>query len=363
MREPGRSSQVTSLGAMRQRDPDRCDRLDDKHVTIGPGERFQLCDLRGPGRIVRLWCTIPLWGQRHALRDAVWRMSWDGEAEPSVLCPLGDLFGAAFGRPRTLVSDRVVVAGGALLSRFEMPFDRRAVIEIENTGSKPLRQLFYQVGWERHDEPHPDLATFHAQYRQQTPTSPDRPYRVLDATGRGRFVGLKIDMQNRSWWLKPPLRAIAMPRGAGLGLMEGWESVTLDGEQPPRLVGTGGEDYFNGGFYFAGGPFSTPTHGCIVRSFPAGRVSAYRFHVDDPIAFERSLTFDMDHGFRNQMQGDVSSVAYWYQREPHGQFPPLPAHRHPAFPWSNAVQFALLGLAGAAGLALAGVCIRALLGG
>ena len=361
MKHPGRASQVTSLGATRQLEPAACERLEDKYVTLAPGEIRRLCDLEGPGRITRIWCTTPLRGQPHALRDAVWRMSWDGEPEPSVLCPLGDLFGAAFGRPHTLISDRVVVAGGAYLCRFEMPFNERAVIEIENPSPRPLRQLFYQIGFERLDEATPDLATFHTQYRQETPTAPDRPYRALDAAGSGRLVGLKVDMQNRSWWLRPPLKAIALPRGLGLGLLEGWESVTVDGEPP--IVGTGGEDYFNGGFYFAGGPFSTPTHGCTVRSFLTGRSSAYRLHLDDPIAFERSLRFDLDHGFRNRMQGDLSSVAWWYQREPHAPFPPLPAARHPAFPWTNVTQLGLLGAAGATGIAAAGLIGRALLGG
>jgi hypothetical protein len=362
MRDPGHASQVTSLGATRQREPSACDRLEDKYITLAPGERRRLCDLEGPGRVVRIWCTTPLLGQRHALRDAVWRMTWDDEDEPSVLCPLGDLFGAAFGRPRTLISDRIVIAGGAYLCRFEMPFAARAVIEIENTSDRPLRQLFVQIGYARLAEPLDDPETFHAQYRQQTPTTPGRAYRALEATGHGRFVGLKIDMQNRSWWLKPPLKAMAMPRGLGLGLMEGWESVTLDGEDQPRLVGTGGEDYFNGGFYFAGGPFSTPTHGCTVRSFGTGRVAAYRLHIDDPIGFERSLTFDMDHGFRNSMQGDISSVAWWYQREPHAPFPDLPANRRPAFPWANIVQFALAGAAAAAGIATSILVARALIG-
>ena len=343
MKRPGRASLLTSLGARRQLEPAACERLEDKHVTLAPGERLRLCDLEGPGRITRIWCTTPLWGQRHALRDAVWRMTWDGEPEPSVLCPLGDLFGAAFGRPHPVVSDRVVIAGGGYLCRFPMPFGQRALIEIENPSTRPLRQLFFQLGFELHDEPMDDPATFHAQFRRENPTAPGRPYRALEAEGSGRLAGLKVDLQNRSWWLAPPLKAMAIPRGFGLGLLEGWESVTVDGEEEPGIVGTGGEDYFNGGFYFAGGPFHTPTHGCSVRSFLTGRVSAYRFHLDDPIPFERSLTFDLDHGFHNRMAGDICSVAYWYQHEPHAQFPDLPVDRHPSVPWINPLQFALLG--------------------
>ena len=360
MRKPGRVSLVTSLGATRSLEPNACRQPSDKSITVEPGERLRLCDLEGPGRIVRIWCTIPLLGQRRVLRDAVWSMSWDNEVEPSVLCPLGDLFGAAFGRPHTLISDRLVIAGGGYLCRFEMPFDERAVIEIENTGPRPLRSFFFQIEHVIEREPMDDVATFHAQFRREAPTDPGCAYRVLDAVGSGWFAGTKVDMQNRSWWLKPPLREMAMPRGFGVGLLEGWESITVDGEAEPGIVGTGGEDYFNGGFYFAGGPFLTPTHGCTVRSYLAGRVSAYRFHVDDPIPFERSLTFDLDHGLHNGMEGDICSVAYWYQQEPHAPFPPLPTDRRPSFPWLNLAQFGLLGvfaLLAAVAVIVAGVAL------
>jgi len=342
---------VTSLGATRRLEPGDCELPSDKCITLAPGERRVLCDLAGPGRIVRIWCTLPLVGQRGALRDAVWRMFWDGEAEPSVLCPLGDLFGAAFGRPLTLISDRLVIAGGGYVCRFEMPFAERVVIEIENQGPRALRSFFFQIEYLREPEPIEDVATFHAQFRREGPTDPAHTYRVLEAAGTGWFAGMKVDLQNRSWWLKPPLWEMAMPRGFGLGLLEGWESISVDGE--PGIVGTGGEDYFNGGFYFAGGPFCAPTHGCTTRSYLLGRVSAYRFHLDDPIPFQRSLTFDLDHGLHNSMEGDISSVAYWYQQEPHAPFSPLPADRRPSIPWANLAQFGLLGvLASLAVLAL-----------
>jgi hypothetical protein len=52
----------------------------------------------------------------------------------------------------------------------------------------------------------------------------------------------------------------------------------------------------------------------------------------------------MDHGYANQVQADYSSVAYWYQTEPHAAFPPLPpvTERLPTPTGQNALQFALL---------------------
>ncbi|MEZ4298535.1 MAG: DUF2961 domain-containing protein [Polyangiaceae bacterium] len=109
------------------------------------------------------------------------------------------------------------------------------------------------------------------------------------------------------------------------------------------MTGTGLEDYFSAGFYFKGAPFCTPTHGCTARSLLLARASAYRFHTDDPIAFEESLDFTLDHGLHNTMAADCTMVAYWYQREPHDAYPPLPPadQRGLAFPWKNLVQVML----------------------
>ncbi len=46
----------------------------------------------------------------------------------------------------------------------------------------------------------------------------------------------------------------------------------------------------------------------------------YRYHVENPVMFERSLRFSIEHGHAN----DYSSVAYWYQTLPPRPFHPLP---------------------------------------
>ncbi len=361
----GRYALVTSLGAMRHLDLDDLGSAEmaDKHLTVEPGETRRLCDLEGPGRIVRIWFTTPIFGRRNILRNVVCRMYWDGEATPSVECPLGDLFGAAFGLPYPIVSERLVIAGGGYLCRFEMPFNERAIVEIENQSSAPFRHFFFQIGFYREPERRQDLQTFHAQWRRECPTVRGRPHRVLEARGKGRFVGLKLDVQNRAWWLRPPLGAMVIPRGFGLGLLEGWESIRVDAEIEPSVVGTGGEDYFSGGFYFAGGPFHTPTHGASVRSYLTGRASAYRFHIDDPIPFEQSIEISIDHGFRNTMDGDYASVAFWYQQEPHADFPALPLGplRRVVPPFLNVLQHALLASVGVAALGVAALLVRAAL--
>lgn len=341
MKVPGSSAryrQVTSLGAARG--PSERPGLADKYITLQPGERRQLCDFAGPGRIVRVWLTLPLFGRRGPLRDVVCRMYWDGEEAPSVELPLGDLFGAAFGQPRPVVSARLVIAGGGYLCRFEMPFFSRAVVELENQGTWPVPFLFFQIGWLEEPLRVTRTPTFHAQWRRSCPTLPGVPHMVVEARGRGWLAGVKVDLQGRGWWLRPPLRELLFPRGLGLGLLEGWETLEIDDEPPLR--GTGAEDYFLGGFYFGRGPFSTPTHGASVRSYWTARVSAWRLHEDDPVPFEHTLRMTLDHGLNNTMEGDLCSAAFWYQEEPHLPHPPLPQERGVALAWRQGLQLSLL---------------------
>ncbi|MFD1906490.1 DUF2961 domain-containing protein [Paenibacillus rhizoplanae] len=53
------------------------------------------------------------------------------------------------------------------------------------------------------------------------------------------------------------------------------------------------------------------------------KITQYRFHIVDPIIFRESLRFSIEHGHGNSQSNDYSSVAYWYQREPHKAYPEM----------------------------------------
>jgi hypothetical protein len=55
-----------------------------------------------------------------------------------------------------------------------------------------------------------------------------------------------------------------------------------------------------------------------------GRTHCYRFFLEDPIHFSKSLEASIEHGHNNNLTLDLSTVAYWYQSEPHKPFPALP---------------------------------------
>jgi hypothetical protein len=252
--------------------------------------------------------------------------------------PFGDFYALAHARVRELKSYFVTVNPGmgpthGLNAYFPMPFSRSARITVENRADTNLggllSALWFHVNYEVYDEPPPDgTLRFHAQYRQERPTTAigdqrnvtlhggvnldgAENYVALDATGAGQMVGLVLQVNNI----------------AGGWYGEGDDMVFIDGDVwPPSIHGTGSEEIFGGGAcpnreYW--GPY-TGFHLVESPTFE-GLVGMYRWYVHDPLRFQSSLRWTIEHGHANNFANEYSSVAYWYQSEPHIAFPALPS--------------------------------------
>lgn len=276
-------------------------------INLKIGETATLANLKGPGRIVRIWITIDS-RDPWFLRRILLRMYWDGEEQPSVNVPVGDFFGTGF-EYKHYISDYVGMTSGGYYCYFPMPFQKSARIEIENQTEKPVYAFYYHINYQQLDAPLPeDTAYFHAFWKRDVHTDYQENYEVLYAEGVGHFVGLNMSMQSL--------------RGS-LWYLEGDEMVWVDGEPFPSVYGTGTEDYFTSGWYFNRGEFHAPYHGLIIKNDSLARIAAYRYHIKDPIPFKKSLRFTVEHGHGNEEIADYASTAFWYQKEPHKSFPPI----------------------------------------
>ena len=298
----------------------------DDFRRLAPGDTLTLVDHRGAGIVRRWWLTIAPRNDTAIQRQLIVRAYWDDEATPSVEVPVSDFFGLGFGAWTDFVSVPLNMTSGGYNSYWAMPFRRRARITVENRSGKVLDRLYYNVDVEAVDRLPDDLLYFHAQFRR-TDTRRGVPVTVLEATGRGHYVGTVLAMQPRT--------------SRSLWYLEGNERVFIDDDaaNAPRVLGTGTEDYFSSGWYFDTGPYSAPYHGAPIKDTASGRISAYRWHIEDPIPFTRRLAFTIEHGGTNDTQGvDYTSTAFWYQTEPHAPFPALPADLMPAPPWVRRVR-------------------------
>ncbi len=282
---------------------------------LKPGETRTIGDIQGAGAITHLWFTVASKDEKH-LRNLVLRMYWDGEDHPSVESPLGDFFGLGHATYYLYSSRPIQIGSDKGLNCFwRMPFANGAKVTITNEGPLPCLAFYYYIDYQRYDALPEDTGRFHAQYRQEYPCVPNQNYLLLDATGRGHFVGCNLSVHQRAgaWW------------------GEGDDMIYVDGAETPTLLGTGAEDYFCGAWcYGESSPieFSNPYFGApmIKGGHKQGSLwNVYRHHIEDPIPFKQSIKVTIEHGHANDRQDDYASVAYWYQNEPHVPFPPLPA--------------------------------------
>lgn len=335
------------------------------YVVVPAGSTFAIAQIDGPAIVKHIWITIAS-EDRYSLRKALIRAWWDGEGMPSIDSPLGDFFGVGHGVASHYASallnmttaQGVIETKAGMNSFFEMPFRKSAKIEIVNECEHNVI-LYYYVDYVKQPLAE-DTLYFHASWRRENPTrgtvdlvslrmehdaqplpnyadqrvyegknlTGDENYVILDAVGEGHFVGCNLSVDHLN-----PMPGFSWPG-------EGDDMFFIDDELwPPRLHGTGTEDYFCAGWGYPSGKYDAPYHGVSLyapirgngnawresNTIPfedySGKITQYRFHVVDPVIFRKSLRFSIEHGHNNAQSNDYASVAYWYQNEPHKPFP------------------------------------------
>ena len=247
------------------------------------------------------------------LSQAILRMYWDGDTNPSVECPIGAFFGVGFGEQKDFISMPLDETSGGYNCYWPMPFHRSARWTLTNGASRPIDSFYYNIDFTALDSLAADTRHFHANFRRENPTTPGKNYTILETTGEGHYVGTALFMA-----------------GKALYFLEGNEMVYIDGGTTPAIEGTGTEDYFSSGWYFDRGEYSAPYHGVIIKDEKRSRISAYRWHIEDAIPFTKSIRFTIEHGTGNSVTADYSSVAYYYLAGPSPAPCPLPSELLPS---------------------------------
>jgi hypothetical protein len=313
----GRGMRATS--AARNADGSFADSNAD-NSNVAPGATKVILDATGPGVITHMWFTFlgpgrqpwaPEGSANH--QELLLRIFYDGQEKPGVEAPLGEFFANCFGARREVISVPVVVEDADSYNCFwRMPFRRSVRVELVNQSPKRLSLLYYNLDWIKLKSLPRDTPYFYAQYRQEYPAEQGHDYVLLETQGKGHYVGTVMAVRTRS------------PMWFG----EGDERVYIDGEAKPSIQGTGTEDYFLSAWGLQ--TTSTPYFGTPYFDqwgVVGGHTAAYRWHVHDPIVFQKSIRVAIEHwGWIspdenakgethswNERQDDYSSVAFWYQ--------------------------------------------------
>jgi hypothetical protein len=359
-RKTGRSARISSY--------DHTGLNEDAFVVL-PGETATLADIEGPGKITHLWFVqtcrrilgpglipysksgVAMLEIHNALglsyedsdpdyyRKVLIRMYWDGSETPSVVAPIGDFFCLGHSMAANFQSLPFTVSvkpseekkyGGAAAFNcyLTMPFNARARIEVENQGEHAYIQYFY-IDYELLPAPFDpaEMLYFHAHWRRENPTpgwAPDAlqtnsletqvpnlsgaGYTILETEGAGTYIGCNHSVLHHqgTWW------------------GEGDDMIFIDDDTwPPSLHGTGGEDYFSQGWGMQKNAY--PFCGTIIHEedVPGHQVS-YRWHLADPVRFDKRIRVVLEHGHANHLRDDWATTAYWYQTLPGPKLEMLP---------------------------------------
>ncbi|MEM6428589.1 MAG: glycoside hydrolase family 172 protein, partial [Deinococcota bacterium] len=307
------------------------------------------------------------------------RAYWDGEDTPSIECPIGDFFGMGHARTSNFSSLPLQSSpqdGKAFNCYFPMPFSDGMRFTISSDCEDEVL-FYYYVDFEQHEALEQGLGRFHAQWRTDIPEGADERqltneetlfggvntdgkdnYTILEASGHGHYVGCLFSVyslrRSKNWdWYGEGDDMIFIDGEPGVSVPDGGRQQQIAHELPapvitprpesspgandawpPTLHGTGTEDYFNTS-WCPNQVYDAPYHGIIAGGGEnwSEPITVYRFHLEDPVVFQKNLRVTIEHGHDNRRSDELSSVAFWYQAEPHAPFPTLPdvAARLPSF--------------------------------
>ncbi len=306
---------------------------------IPAGETALLGEMAGAGCIRHIWMTTT--EDHNNLRGLVLRIYWDGEEQPSVACPVGDFFGLGHAKATYFQSLPLQSFYLGMNCWFPMPYANGARLTVTN------------------DSPYDSFLYFYVDYQEWPPARRlGRFPRLLAAAvgaprpgsagpSRRRRGGTEHQRDDNYlvWILTARANTWAAASTSDPTSPVGGARATTcfcDGESgrrhstapAPRTILRRLELQQAGAAHHRDPNSAITTR--AKRDY-TGKAIQYRFHVEDPVYFTRSLRFSIEHGHANDRQGDWTSTAYWYAL---GRTLPLPEIP----PFDDRVPYAFGGL-------------------
>jgi len=256
-------------------------------TNLAAGEKREVVRLTGPGAIIRFTLHLNEKNAEHALKQTLLRIFFDDLPSAHVQSPAGDFFGASPGVNPYVSLPFTVHPDGKMVCRFVMPFERSAIIQLENWGNQEI-SVYGSIQSKEYKWNERSMY-FTARWRVNHNLTASRE-NVIDlpfliAFGRGLYVG------TTSFLLNP----CPVPTSSGNWWGEGDEKVFIDNDFNPSIFGTGSEDFYN---YSWSSPdiFYFPYCGQPRNDGPGNRgfIANYRWHIPDAIPYKENIRFYME---------------------------------------------------------------------
>ncbi|MGH3655289.1 MAG: DUF2961 domain-containing protein, partial [Micromonosporaceae bacterium] len=234
------------------------------------------------------------------------------DGKKRVDAPLGEFFGSGLGEYDAKSLFFGMDPDGWYSSWWPMPYKSGATVTLVNRSGHKLTGGTAEVTSAGDASVAGDLASGAAGYftaiSRKDEVKRGEDWIFADLTGHGKFVGVSHTMRGH------------IESGNTRNYLEGDERVYADGERTPAIYGTGAEDYYESGWYFNRGTYSTPFHGNTgheVRALGCRYEcdSAFRLHITDAVPYHSQLRFGIEHGPQSDEPGLYGSTAFTYAQD------------------------------------------------
>lgn len=263
------------------------------HTFTGVGkERYvlnryaeaELLNHRGRGCLTHMWFGGDWPGYEHTRI----RVYVDGESSPSIDMELGLGHGVGFGdEGAPWGSEKLGKTGhpSGLYNGYRIPFGKSIRVTAQRARTSPDGAPFWWIVTGTENLPVtlagvrlPDSARLHLYKREDYVAKPLEEFALCDVPGAGALYLVTI-------------AAEGLDRGPGEGLnfLEAQMRAYLDGSSQPTFLSSGLEDYFLGTYYFNRGRYANGLAGLTHLDAKKNQFSAYRFHDEDPVFFQKGF--------------------------------------------------------------------------
>jgi hypothetical protein len=260
-------------------------------IAVGPSTSFLIAELDGPAMVQELEFD-PALKDPWRFHNLMLRVYYDGSPYPAIDAPLYDFFLSATKYQDINALSIKVKENGAMACYFPMPFAKSCRVVLENRDTS-VASLAIRLAYAKEAVDRARQGYLHADYSYSYPTRMGVYHPVLHVRGKGRLIGLSHHIPKLFFPVD----------------LEGDPIITIDSNKTNFIRYTGGEDYYNGGWWFLGTTYSRSFAG-FQNWFDA----FYRFHHHDAIDFKESIDFDMQHGVDNDVHDNYRTVAYYYKQ-------------------------------------------------
>ena len=272
-------------------------------IEIAPGKEFVLADFAGPGKVTSFYISDDTRG--HWYPGIVLKVFWDDSADPSIVVPLADFFGAVGGKSVDYASAVMQINENCYTCYLPMPFTKRARFVLANDGDRGWSQKVpYGIDVEEYPAGYEENSRLHCQWRRSNAVK-SGVHSLFQATGRGQYVGSILQVKSRD---------------PNIWFGEGDTLLRIDGR--PETHTTGTEDEY--GSCWAAPNWKTYAHPYCGHPLNEDGVNRmYRWYVANPIRFRESIRVEIQnqhdnvHPAPDDESDDYTSIAFWYQEGPH----------------------------------------------